>query len=128
MSIPGPLSITFNRSLSVFFKEPEPSFSISTVKSGKMPWSSHASKELSTASLRVVNTALVGEEKPTCCKFFAKYSAVLLLVTARFLDLLVLVSPTVLLVTPLSAFDWKFSDSHVAVSYSEEIKQVKATI
>jgi hypothetical protein len=26
----------------------------------------------------VVSTALVGEEKPTCCKFFAKYSAVLL--------------------------------------------------
>src|SRR5688500_5500457 len=43
-----------------------------------MPASSHASKELSTASLRVVKTAFAGDEKPTCCRFLAKYSAVLL--------------------------------------------------
>src|SRR5204863_8260420 len=48
--------------------------------SGKMPDSSQASRELSTASLSVVKTALVGDEKPTCCKFLEKYSAVLLLV------------------------------------------------
>jgi hypothetical protein len=48
------------------------------VISGKTPADSQASKELSKASLRVVSTAFSGDEKPTCCKFFAKYSAVLL--------------------------------------------------
>jgi hypothetical protein len=28
------------------------------------------------ASLTVVSTALVGDEKPTCCRFLEKYSAV----------------------------------------------------
>ena len=42
--------------------------------------SSQASRALSTASFKVVKTALMGEEKPTCCKFLEKYSAVLLLV------------------------------------------------
>ena len=36
------------------------------------------------ASFNVVSTALVAEEKPTCCRFFEKYSAVLLVVI--FLD------------------------------------------
>src|SRR5262245_2769072 len=45
-----------------------------------MSLSSQASSELSSASFRVVSTALVGDEKPTCCKFLAKYSAVLLVV------------------------------------------------
>ena len=42
--------------------------------------SSQASKELSTASFKVVRTALVEEEKPTCWRFLEKYSAVLLVV------------------------------------------------
>ena len=70
--------------LSVFFRDPDPNFAISTRTSGSMSASSQASSELSTASLRVVSTALVGDENPTCCKFLEKYSAVLLDVTPRF--------------------------------------------
>jgi hypothetical protein len=57
---------------------PGPIFCTSIVISGKMPFSSQASRELSTASFSVVSTALAGDEKPTCCRFLAKYSAVLL--------------------------------------------------
>src|SRR5262249_4789649 len=48
--------------------------------SGRILASSQASSELSSASFKVVSTALVGEEKPTCCRFLEKYSAVLLVV------------------------------------------------
>jgi hypothetical protein len=60
----------------MFFWEPAPTFSTSMWISGRIPASSQASSELSTASLRVVKTALVPEENPTCWRFFEKYSAV----------------------------------------------------
>ena len=77
---PGPLSSTRTKIRSVLRIEPSPFFSIQRVISGKMPDSSQASSELSTASFKVVSTAFVGDEKPTCCKFLEKYSAVLLVV------------------------------------------------
>ena len=78
ISIPGPLSSTLISILSVFLRDPFPCFSITTLIFGKMPFSSQASIALSKASFNVVKTAFVGDEKPTCCKFLAKYSAVLL--------------------------------------------------
>ena len=40
----------------------------------KMPASSHASSELSTASFTLVRSAFLGESKPSRCRFFAKNS------------------------------------------------------
>src|SRR6185369_9808733 len=47
---------------------------ISTRRVGRMPASSQASRELSTASLTVVRRALAGLSNPSRCLFFVKNS------------------------------------------------------
>src|SRR5687768_15257742 len=77
--MPGPLSCTTTR------KRPSPLVSsvplasrarswTSTCSSGRMPASSHASSELSTASLMVVRRALLGLSKPSRWRFLTKNS------------------------------------------------------
>ena len=70
--MPGPLSCTptLKRSL--------PVASMWTQISGRMPASSQASSELSTASLTVVSSALRGLSKPSRCRFLAKNSLTLM--------------------------------------------------
>ena len=67
-TMPGPLSrtVTRNRLSSVW--------SSSTWRSGRMPASSQASSELSTASLTVVSSALRGLSNPSRWRFLAKNS------------------------------------------------------
>ncbi len=67
--MPGPLSSIATRKRSSAMGE------ISTKSSGRMPASSQASSELSTASLTAVSSALSGESKPSRCRFFVKNSA-----------------------------------------------------
>ena len=68
LTMPGPLSWTLARYLSL------PTLSICTQTSGRIPASSQASSELSTASLTVVSSALRGLSKPSRCRFLAKNS------------------------------------------------------
>src|SRR3990172_5840999 len=78
--MPGPLSSTITRKRpSPLVRSPSRAASqarsrTSTVSSGRMPASSHASSELSTASLMVVRSALEGLSKPSRCRFLVKNS------------------------------------------------------
>ena len=71
-TIPGPLSSTMIRYSSF------PSCLISTNISGNICASSHASSELSTASLTLTTRAFVRESNPRICLFFSKNSATLI--------------------------------------------------
>ena len=87
--IPGPLSSTTNSMISFLVS----SFETFTLIVGSMRASSHASKELSTASLTAVISDLTGESKPRKCLFFSKNSEMatcfdLRLVSARYLTCL----------------------------------------
>lgn len=68
LTIPGPLSWTATR------KRPGWVWSMRTQISGRMPASSQASRELSTASFTVVRRAFRGLSNPSRCRFFAKNS------------------------------------------------------
>src|SRR5688572_1187281 len=79
--MPGPLSCTTTRnrpsplvSSGSFFAASRARSCTSIVSSGRMPASSQASRELSTASLMVVRSALDGLSKPRRWRFFAKNS------------------------------------------------------
>jgi hypothetical protein len=76
--MPGPLSVTVIRKrvawLGVTGACPFATISSLTVTSGRMPASSHASNELSTASFTQVSSALRGLSKPRRCRFFVKNS------------------------------------------------------
>ncbi len=72
LTIPGPLSSTMTRNLSFSMSM------ISTCISGSMPASSHASMELSTASLTTVSNAFLLLSKPRRCLFLSKNSATLM--------------------------------------------------
>lgn len=67
-SIPGPESCTLTRYLESVTR------TIFTHISGRIPASSQASSELSTASFTVVNNAFRGLSNPNRCLFFAKNS------------------------------------------------------
>jgi len=71
-TIPGPLSCTATR------YRPSPTSSTSTTKSGRMPASSQASRELSTASLIAVSRDLAGLSNPSKCLFLVKNSLTLI--------------------------------------------------
>lgn len=77
-TMPGPLSVTVIRKrvawLGVTGACPFATISSLTVTSGRMPASSHASNELSTASFTQVSSALRGLSKPRRCRFFVKNS------------------------------------------------------
>ena len=68
-TMPGPLSVIARR------KRSSASSSMTTEISGRIPASSQASSELSTASLVAVRRALAGLSKPRRCRFFWKNSA-----------------------------------------------------
>src|SRR5262245_29536629 len=70
-TIPGPLSWTAIRKRSSV----PATGAISTARSGEIPASSQASRELSTASLTAVRSALRGWSKPRRWRFFVKNSA-----------------------------------------------------
>ncbi len=81
-TIPGPLSsMTTTKRPSPFVRSPSP-FALSArsrtsiVISGRMPASSQASSELSTASLMVVRSAFDGLSNPSRCRFFVKNSEI----------------------------------------------------
>ena len=69
-TMPGPLSCTPIRNRAPL----SPTCSIWTQISGRMPASSQASSELSTASLTLVSRAFRGESKPSRWRFLAKNS------------------------------------------------------
>ena len=79
-TMPGPLSmmVTRYRELLAVAGRPGSRSSTITAISGRMPASSHASSELSTASLTVVSIALRGLSKPSRWRFFAKNSLTLM--------------------------------------------------
>ena len=73
--MPGPLSSTTTRNFVGWFGDGAGCTStISTRSSGRMPASSQASRELSTASFTVVRSALAGLSKPSRCRFLVKNS------------------------------------------------------
>ena len=80
LTMPGPLSsTTTTKRPSPLVSSPSPLASsprsrTSMVSSGRMPASSQASSELSTASLMVVRSALEGLSKPSRCRFLVKNS------------------------------------------------------
>ena len=81
LTMPGPLSSTTTRkrpspfvSSAFCFMASRPRSCTSTRSSGRMPASSQASSELSTASLMVVRSAFEGLSKPSRWRFLAKNS------------------------------------------------------
>ena len=97
--IPGPLSSTTNSIMSFLVSI----LATLTLMVGKIRASSHASRELSTASFTAVISDLTGESNPRKCLFFSKNSDI---ATCFWLDAsfcaipAMLVTPSLVLLDP----------------------------